>query len=84
MDFVGSLGGVNRVLLQMASAIFGGYATFWSIFSTNSALYKIKSDTKVFEKEIGDYQIIHVPLGERIAIFLHMSKLGPCLSCCRT
>ena len=51
MDFIGSLGGVSDLLLQIIGWIFGGYAAFHSSVATISALYRIKSkDPSVFEK----------------------------------
>jgi hypothetical protein len=49
MDFVASMGGINRILLQICSAFYGGYAGFWSVFSTLGLLYKLRSDSKIFK-----------------------------------
>jgi hypothetical protein len=42
MDFIGDLGGVKDILLQIAGWIIGSYAAFHSSWSTISALYRVK------------------------------------------
>jgi hypothetical protein len=54
MDFVASLGGINRVLLQICGTFYGGYASFWSAFSTLGLLYKLRSDSKIFKSKDED------------------------------
>ena len=42
MDLIGSLGGVNRIMMQLATYVIGGYAAFHSSLATANALTKIK------------------------------------------
>jgi hypothetical protein len=49
MDFVASMGGINRILLQIAGFFYGGFAAFWSAFSILGLFYKIRSDKNIFE-----------------------------------
>jgi hypothetical protein len=85
MDFVASMGGISRVLLQLCGAFYGGYATFWSVFSTLGTLYKLRSECKIF-KDVDEDQLqtIHLDLCTRIAVFYHQSCLAPLISCCKT
>lgn len=46
MSFIGDLGGVQGILLQICGWVIGGYASFHSIFSTVSALYFFKSSNE--------------------------------------
>ena len=51
MDFIGALGGVSDLLLQILGWIIGGYAAFHSSVATISALYKVKTEnTSIFSK----------------------------------
>jgi hypothetical protein len=85
MDFVSSMGGIERVLLKICGLVYGGYASFWSIFATLGFLYKLRSETAVFKTlDDDDLQLINIPLSTRIAVFYHQSCLAPCLRCCKT
>ena len=67
MDFIGSMGGINRILLQIAGWFYGGYAGFWSAFSILGFLYKIRSDSQIFKKkEEQELQLVEMPLKQRI------------------
>ena len=44
MMFLGNLGGVTDLLLQIAGVILGGYAAFHSSFATIASLYIFKSN----------------------------------------
>jgi len=46
MDWVGSMGGVTRVLLKIIGFFFGGYAAFNSLYFTVASYYLIKSEDK--------------------------------------
>ena len=50
MDFVSSMGGIERVLLKICGVVYSGYASFWSVFSTIGMLYKLRSESKIFDK----------------------------------
>jgi hypothetical protein len=41
MNFIGDLGGVERILLKVFGWILGGYAAFHSSLMTVRALYKL-------------------------------------------
>jgi hypothetical protein len=42
MDFIGDLGGVHGIMLQIAGWIVGNYAAFHSSWSIISALYRVR------------------------------------------
>jgi hypothetical protein len=42
MDFIGDIGGVTGIMLQIFGWILGGYASYHSAFMTIAALYKVK------------------------------------------
>ena len=85
MDFVSSMGGIERVLLKICGLVYSGYAGFWSVFATLGFLYKLRSENTIFKtRDEDDLQLINIPLSTRIAVFYHQSCLAPCLRCCMT
>ena len=50
MEFLGSIGGVSRILMQTVAFLIGGYSKFQASFATISMLYKIKSEEKLFDE----------------------------------
>lgn len=48
MDFIGDLGGVPAILLQLAGWLIGSYSAFHASFATLSALYRFKSGERIF------------------------------------
>lgn len=89
MDFFGAMGGVSKVLINIAGIFYGGYSKFWSTFSTNGLLYKVKSNKEIFKKskmQMGkdNLQEMVLPLYTRLILFLHLSCLAPFLKCFRT
>jgi len=51
MDFLGAIGGVSRVMLQIIGFIIGTYSNFFATFSTIGMLYKIESTDQIFDDE---------------------------------
>lgn len=48
MDFIGDLGGVPAIMLQLAGWVIGSYSAFHASYATMSALYRIKCNDKIF------------------------------------
>jgi hypothetical protein len=42
MDFIGDLGGVKDIMLQLAGWVFGSYSAFYASWSTVATLYRVK------------------------------------------
>ena len=51
MDFLGAIGGVSRILLQIVGVLIGSYSKFLASFSTIGMLYKIKSKDPIFDEK---------------------------------
>lgn len=76
MDFIGALGGVTDILLQICGWIIGGYAAFHSAFMTMSQLYTVKNvESDVFKpsKKPTDPNLSKIKLNlcERIMLYFH-------------
>lgn len=89
MDFIGSLGGVSNLLLQIVGWVFGGYAAFHSSTATLAALYKVRSSaTSLFKKSKQNdpaeptVNKIKVSQSTRIFLFLLSSPLGCLFKLC--
>lgn len=50
MDFIGDIGGIGEILLQICGWVFGGYAAFHAMFSTIAVLYRHKANENPFAK----------------------------------
>jgi hypothetical protein len=48
MQFIGDLGGVQGILIQIAGWIIGSYSVFHASFATVSALYRVKDNDEIF------------------------------------
>ena len=90
MSFIGDLGGVQGILLQICGWIIGGYASFHSIFSTVSALYFIKNKNEpIFQvskqnnPETPHIQKIKLPLKTRIFLYLLTTPFSFLFACCK-
>lgn len=83
MDFIGALGGVSDLLLQILGWIFGGYAAFHSGFATLAALYKVKSNgpsimlpSRKNSSEDPDLHKLKIAQGTRVLLYFLQSPLG--------
>jgi hypothetical protein len=83
MDFIGALGGVSDLLLQILGWIFGGYAAFHSGVATLTALYRVKhSGASIFlpskrnDPHQPDKELIKVGLRTRIFLYLVSGPFG--------
>jgi hypothetical protein len=83
MDFIGTLGGVSGLLLEILGWVFGGYATFHSGFATLAALYKVKQNgpsiflpTKKVSTENPDLVKLKIPQSTKILLFFLQSPCG--------
>lgn len=80
MDFVGSMGGVSRILLTICGWVYGSYASFYSSISTITYLYKIRQSPeakKLFSRQRQNYdneeeniEEISWTMGSRICLWL--------------
>jgi hypothetical protein len=78
MDFVGSMGGVSRILLTICGWIYGSYATFYSSISTITFLYKLRQSPQSkklfsrpkYELEEENIEEIQWSMGSRICLWL--------------
>jgi hypothetical protein len=75
MDFIGDLGGVPAIMLQLAGWVIGSYSAFHASFATMSALYKVKSIEKIFldskqnDTTTPELQKLKLALGTRIFVW---------------
>ena len=49
MDWIGDMGGVPGIILDMFAMIIGGYAAFHAVLETTGQLYKVKDKTRLFD-----------------------------------
>jgi len=89
MDFIGSLGGVSDLLLQIVGWIFGGYAAFHSSIATLAALYRVRSSepslfasSKQNDPAHPSVNRIKVAQSTRIFLFFLASPLGCVFKLC--
>jgi len=89
MDFIGTLGGVTDIMLQILGWILGGYAVFHSTFATVSALYRVKSPSKkVFleskqnDPSKPDLRKIKLSLCDRLRIYFTSDFTFSPICCC--
>jgi hypothetical protein len=89
MDFIGDLGGVKDIMLQIAGWIIGSYAAFHSSWSTISALYKVKlpdgnifTESKQNDPANPDLFKMKLPLPTRFFLWMTTTKCGCFLKCC--
>lgn len=89
MDFIGALGGVSDLLLQILGWIFGGYAAFYSGVATLSALYRVKENgTSIFlpskQNKAVDPDLAKIKVSQSTRVFLFFLQgplgclCGPC------
>lgn len=75
MDFIGDLGGVPAIMLQLAGWVIGSYSAFHASFATMSALYRVKSNDKLFldskqsDPSKPELQKIKLPLCTRVFLW---------------
>ena len=93
MDFIGNIGGVQGILIQIAGWVFGGYAAFHSAFQTISVLYKIKGEeisngeveykaSKKNDPDRQDVKTMKLSLIRRIIIYILKDSLLSYICCC--
>ena len=91
MSFIGDLGGVQGILLQICGWIIGGYAAFHSVFSTISALYHFKSSqdpnfmsSKQNNPDTPEVYKIKLALKTRVFLYLLTTPISFLFRCCKT
>ena len=70
MDWIGDMGGVPGIVMDLCGMAVGGWSAFHSTFATISMLYRVKHQKRVFkqveddEDEEGrlEMQILNLPL----------------------
>ena len=82
MMFLGNLGGVSELLLQLAGLLIGGYASFHSSFATIAALYLHKNEgdpifsaSKWNNPANPSVQKIKLPLSTRVFLYFLSTPL---------
>ena len=89
MDFIGDLGGVNDIMLQLAGWVIGSYAAFHASWATVAALYRVKlpggniyHDSK--QNDASNPHIFKMKLGlcTRIILWLNTTMCGCFFKCC--
>jgi hypothetical protein len=90
MSFIGDLGGVKDIMLQLAGWIIGSYAAFHSSWSTISALYRVKlPDGNIYQKSkqndpnTPNIYKIKLPLLTRVFIWMNTTMFGCFFGPCR-
>jgi hypothetical protein len=76
MDFIGDLGGVKGIMMQIAAWFVGSYSAFHASFATIRALYRVRDPMPIFltsrknVKECPEIQTIKLPLRTRLFLWL--------------
>jgi hypothetical protein len=90
MDFIGALGGVSDLLLQILGWIFGGYAAFHSGLATLAALYKVRHGggslflpSKRNDPAKPEEEKIKVALRTRVFLYFLQAPLGCLCAPCK-
>jgi hypothetical protein len=90
MDFIGNLGGVSGLLLEILGWIIGGYAAFHSSIATLAILYKVKNNgqgsflhSKKNDPDQPDITKIKFGLRTKIFLFFLQSPVGFLFGCCK-
>ena len=89
MDFIGDLGGVKDIMLQLAGWVIGSYAAFHASWSTVAALYRVKlpegniyAQSKQNDPSTPDLYKIKLPLCTRLFLWLNTTMCGFLFKCC--
>lgn len=89
MDFIGDMGGVSDIMLQLASWLIGSYAAFHASWATVSALYRIKlPDGNIYAKSKQNEDVspnlykMKLPLYTRVFLWLNTTLCGCLLKPC--
>ena len=90
MDFIGDLGGVPAIMLQLAGWVIGSYSAFHASFATMSALYKVKTTEKIFldskqnDPNTPELQKLKLPLSTRVFLWTQTTMLSFLCACCKS
>jgi hypothetical protein len=89
MSFIGDLGGVKDIMLQIAGWIVGSYAAFHSSWSTICALYRVRLpngniyiNSKRNDPDTPDLFKIKLGLSTRLFLWLNSTMCGCFFKCC--
>ena len=89
MDFIGDLGGVKDIMLQLAGWVIGSFAAFHASWSTVAALYRVKlPEGNIYQKSkqndpsTPDLYKIKLPLCTRLFLWLNTTMCGFLFKCC--
>jgi hypothetical protein len=89
MDFIGDLGGVKDIMLQIAGWIVGSYAAFHSSWSIIASLYMVKlpqgnifRESRRNDPNTPDLFKLKLPLRTRLLLWLTTTKCGCLYKCC--
>jgi hypothetical protein len=89
MDFIGDLGGVRDIMLEIAGWLIGSYAAFHSAWATMSALYRVRlpdgniyQQSKLNDPTNPDLFKIKLPLATRFFLWLNTTMCGCFFKCC--
>ena len=89
MDFIGDLGGVPAILLQIAGWVFGSYVGFRASMVTLRDLYRLRSSEKFFldskknDPNAPDLHYIKMPLSTLVFLWMQSTMLGCFCKCCK-
>jgi len=87
MDFIGDIGGVGEVLLQICGWVFGGYGAFHAMFSTIAILYLYKGEENPFAKSKKEtapgLHKIKLPLSTRFWLYMQTTPCGCFFTSCK-
>lgn len=89
MDFIGDLGGVQGIMLQIAGWLIGSYSAFHASYATAKALYKIKTKEELFQsakcqdQDNLDLQKMKLPTKTRIFLWTQTTIFAFFCKCCR-
>jgi hypothetical protein len=89
MDFIGDLGGVRDIMLELAGWLIGSYAAFHSSWATVSALYRVRlPDGNMFlsskqnDSTQPDLFKMKLPLSTRFFLWLNTTMCSCFFKCC--
>jgi len=90
MDFIGDLGGVPAIMLELAGWAIGSYSAFHASYATMSALYRVKSTEKIFldskqnDPNTPELQKMKLGLSTRLFLWTQTTILSFLCSCCKS
>lgn len=91
MDFIGDLGGTTGILLQIFGWLLGGYASFHSMFSMITALYRVKKsgqnpfvESKKGKAEGDETHKLKLSTGTRVFLYFKTTPFKYFCMCCKS